>query len=84
MGPDTRLVSCPSGEIQKRVEKKHTVTLHEIDVINSRAKGFMALFSGEQPDFCKRCIFMQRTPRLAAANKGENVDENSGKRKNAA
>ena len=25
----------------------HTVTLHEIDVINSRSQGFMALFAGD-------------------------------------
>lgn len=25
----------------------HNVTLHDVDVINSRAQGFMALFSGE-------------------------------------
>ena len=25
----------------------HTVTLHEIDVINSRTQGFLALFSGD-------------------------------------
>lgn len=27
---------CPEGELQKRKEVVHTVTLHEIDVINSR------------------------------------------------
>ena len=31
----------------KRKEVVHTVTLHEIDVINSRAQGYMALFSGD-------------------------------------
>lgn len=40
-------VHCPEGEIQKRKEVVHTVTLHEIDVINSRTQGFMALFSGD-------------------------------------
>jgi RuvB-like protein 2 len=33
--------------LQKREEVAHTVNLHEIDVINSRAQGFMALFSGD-------------------------------------
>ena len=28
-------------------EVVHTVTLHEIDVINSRTQGFLALFSGD-------------------------------------
>lgn len=35
------------GELQKRKEVTHTVTLHEIDVINSRTQGFLALFSGK-------------------------------------
>lgn len=35
-----------TGELQKRKEVVHTVTLHEIDVINSRTQGFLALFSG--------------------------------------
>jgi RuvB-like protein 2 len=37
MGPATRFVQCPEGEIEKRKEVVHTVTLHEIDVINSRS-----------------------------------------------
>jgi len=40
-------VQCPEGELQKRKEVIHTVTLHEIDVINSRSQGFLALFSGD-------------------------------------
>lgn len=47
MGVDTRFVQCPEGEIQKRQEMSHTVSLHEIDVINSRSQGFLALFSGD-------------------------------------
>ncbi|KAJ3194224.1 RuvB-like 2 [Irineochytrium annulatum] len=47
MGPETRFVQCPEGELQKRKEMVHTVTLHEIDVINSRTQGFLALFSGD-------------------------------------
>lgn len=35
MGPQTRFVQCPEGELQKRKEVVHTVNLHEIDVINS-------------------------------------------------
>ena len=46
-GPTTKFVSCPEGELQKRKEIVHTVTLHEIDVINSHTQGFMALFSGD-------------------------------------
>ncbi|CAJ1960169.1 unnamed protein product [Cylindrotheca closterium] len=47
MGSDTRFVACPEGELQKRSEITHTVSLHEIDVINSRQQGFMALFAGD-------------------------------------
>ena len=45
--PDTKFVSIPEGEIIRRREVVNTVTLHEIDVINSKNDGFMALFSGD-------------------------------------
>lgn len=47
MGVDTKFVQCPDGELQVRREVVHTVSLHEIDVINSRTQGFLALFSGD-------------------------------------
>lgn len=47
MGPQTKFVQCPEGELQKRKEVVHTVSLHEVDVINSRQQGFLALFSGD-------------------------------------
>jgi RuvB-like protein 2 len=47
MGADTKFVQPPDGELQKRKEVVHTVSLHEIDVINSRTQGFLALFSGD-------------------------------------
>lgn len=47
MGPQTRFVQCPEGELQKRKEMVHVVSLHEIDVINSRQQGFLALFAGD-------------------------------------
>lgn len=47
MGPSVRFVQCPEGELQKRKEVVHTVSLHEIDVINSRTQGFLALFAGD-------------------------------------
>lgn len=40
-------MQCPEGEVQKRKEVVHTVSLHEIDVINSRTQGFLALFAGD-------------------------------------
>merc|ERR1712072_1315687 len=42
-----RFVQTPDGELQKRKEVVHTVSLHEIDVINSRQQGFLALFAGD-------------------------------------
>jgi RuvB-like protein 2 len=47
MGAQTRFVQCPEGELQKRKEVVHVVSLHEIDVINSRSQGFLALFAGD-------------------------------------
>ena len=47
MGPSTRFVQCPEGELQKRKEVVHVVSLHEVDVINSRQQGFLALFAGD-------------------------------------
>ena len=43
----TKFVQTPEGELQKRKEVVHTVSLHEIDVINSRQQGFLALFAGD-------------------------------------
>jgi RuvB-like protein 2 len=47
IGGQVRFVQCPEGELQKRKEIVHTVSLHEIDVINSRTQGFLALFAGD-------------------------------------
>eukprot|EP00551_Chaetoceros_affinis_P008693 CAMPEP_0203684436 /NCGR_PEP_ID=MMETSP0090-20130426/48036_1 /ASSEMBLY_ACC=CAM_ASM_001088 /TAXON_ID=426623 /ORGANISM="Chaetoceros affinis, Strain CCMP159" /LENGTH=507 /DNA_ID=CAMNT_0050553611 /DNA_START=47 /DNA_END=1570 /DNA_ORIENTATION=+ len=47
MGAQTKFVQSPEGELQKRKEVVHTVSLHEIDVINSRQQGFLALFTGD-------------------------------------
>lgn len=47
VGPQVKFLNCPSGEIQKKVENFHTVSLHEIDVINSRSHGYLAVFSGD-------------------------------------
>eukprot|EP00339_Tiarina_fusa_P010192 CAMPEP_0117014426 /NCGR_PEP_ID=MMETSP0472-20121206/11704_1 /TAXON_ID=693140 ORGANISM="Tiarina fusus, Strain LIS" /NCGR_SAMPLE_ID=MMETSP0472 /ASSEMBLY_ACC=CAM_ASM_000603 /LENGTH=460 /DNA_ID=CAMNT_0004717979 /DNA_START=9 /DNA_END=1391 /DNA_ORIENTATION=- len=46
-GANVQFVQCPEGELQSRQEVVHTVSLHEIDVINSRAQGFLALFAGD-------------------------------------
>lgn len=43
----TKFVATPEGELQKRKTATHVVSLHEIDVINSRQQGFLALFSGD-------------------------------------
>lgn len=47
LGPATQFVQCPEGELQRKTTQTHTVSLHEIDVINSRSQGFLALFSGD-------------------------------------
>ena len=47
MGSDVKFVACPEGELQKKKELVHTVSLHDIDVVNSRSQGFLALFSGD-------------------------------------
>ncbi|EPY34587.1 RuvB-like protein 2 [Strigomonas culicis] len=47
MSGNTRFVQTPEGELSKRKEVVHTVTLHEVDVINSRQQGFLALFAGD-------------------------------------
>ena len=46
-------MACPDGELQTRKEVVHTVSLHEIDVINSRTQGFLALFAGASLDVCQ-------------------------------
>lgn len=47
MSAQTRFVQTPEGELSKRKEVVHTVSIHEIDVINSRQQGFLALFAGD-------------------------------------
>jgi RuvB-like protein 2 len=42
-----RHVTCPEGDLLKRKEVVHVVSLHDMDVINSRAQGFVALFAGD-------------------------------------
>jgi RuvB-like protein 2 len=43
----TKFVSTPEGELLKRQTIEHVVSLHEMDVINSRQQGFLALFAGD-------------------------------------
>jgi RuvB-like protein 2 len=47
MGATTKFVQTPEGELQTRKTITHTISLHEIDVINSRQQGFLALFAGD-------------------------------------
>mmetsp|Transcript_20048 Transcript_20048/g.30152 ORF Transcript_20048/g.30152 Transcript_20048/m.30152 type:complete len:503 (-) Transcript_20048:2563-4071(-) len=47
MGSSTKMVQTPEGELQTRKSVTHSISLHEIDVINSRQQGFMALFAGD-------------------------------------
>jgi len=47
MAKNTKFVQTPIGELCKRKEFVHTVSLHEIDVINSKPQGFLSLFAGD-------------------------------------
>ncbi|KAI6173214.1 RuvB-like helicase [Aphelenchoides besseyi] len=47
VGGSTRFVQIPTGEVQKRSEHVQTISLHDIDVINSRTHGYLAVFSGD-------------------------------------
>ncbi|KAL0229827.1 hypothetical protein PCE1_003391 [Barthelona sp. PCE] len=46
VGEAVRYAQTPEGEIIKTRQVAHSVSLHDIDVINSRSQGFLALFSG--------------------------------------
>jgi RuvB-like protein 2 len=43
----TKFVNTPTGELIQRKVVHHIVSLHEMDIINSRAQGFLALFTGD-------------------------------------
>ena len=72
MGGDARFVQCPEGELQKRKEVVHTVTLHEIDVINSRQQGFLALFSGDVGEIKGEVVVIMATNRGITKIRGTN------------
>lgn len=40
-------VHTPDGELRSRKETVHVLSLHELDVVNSRNQGFLALFAGD-------------------------------------
>ncbi|KAL7720526.1 RuvB-like helicase [Entamoeba marina] len=42
---NVKFVPTPEGELQQKKSIVHTVTLHEIDVINSKARGVLSLFA---------------------------------------
>ena len=44
---DVNYLKTPEGELQKKKTIVHTVTLHEIDVINSKSRGVYSLFAGD-------------------------------------
>lgn len=47
MPPNVTFVNTPEGELQQRKDVTHNISLHDIDVINSRPQGYMALFTGD-------------------------------------
>lgn len=52
VGPHTKFVNCPDGELQKRKEVVHCVNLHEIGVINSRYSKCCFFFFSRESQFC--------------------------------
>lgn len=44
---NTKWLPCPEGELIQDKQVTHVLSLHDIDVVNSRAGGYLALFSGE-------------------------------------
>lgn len=46
-GSEKKIVLCPEGDLQKHKVIIHEVTLHEIDIVNSRSNGFLAIFAGD-------------------------------------
>lgn len=47
MGSQIKFMQCPDGELQKCKKVVHTVSLHQINFINSCIQGFLMLFSGD-------------------------------------
>jgi len=43
IGPGANFVPCPEGELLTVKEEPHTVSFHEIDVLNSRTQGYLSL-----------------------------------------
>jgi RuvB-like protein 2 len=77
-GAHVKLVPCPDGEIQKRRRTTHTVSLHDIDVINSRSKGFLALFSGDTGEIRQEVSACTHTD--APAHTGTRFDQQTRER----
>jgi RuvB-like protein 2 len=50
LGPATKLVATPSGEIQQSIETAQTISLHDIDV---RTHGYLVVFSGDTGEIKK-------------------------------
>lgn len=49
-GSQTKFVQCPDRELQEHKEVVHTMSLHEVEFINSRTQGFLVFFSGDTGD----------------------------------
>lgn len=43
IGPNTQYVPVPEGELLKVKEESHVVSFHEIDIINTKSKGYQEL-----------------------------------------
>ncbi|OAG31798.1 RuvB-like protein 2 [Nematocida displodere] len=45
IGPYANFVPCPEGELLSVREERHTVTFHDIDIINSKTQGYLSLMN---------------------------------------
>jgi RuvB-like protein 2 len=67
VGASVKFVQVPSGEVQRTSEHVQTISLHDIDVINSRTHGYLAVFSGDTGEI-KNEVRAQINKKVAVVN----------------
>lgn len=45
IGPNAQFLACPEGELLRLQEESHTVTFHEIDILNTQSQGYHSLLN---------------------------------------
>ncbi|KAI5191800.1 RuvB-like protein 2 [Nematocida sp. AWRm77] len=45
IGPNGHFLPCPEGELLRVQEEQHTVTFHEIDILNTKTQGYLSLLN---------------------------------------